>query len=230
VAENTSPSVENFLKAVYALQSGEERVSTNALAETLCITAPSVTDMARRMVEAGLVDYMRYHGVLLTEKGEAIALRVIRRHRLIELYLVTELDYKLHEVHDEAEQLEHAVSDRFVDALSEKLGNPHIDPHGDPIPAPDGTIARRELVALSTLPLKTAAHVSRFVAENAEMLQHILDKGFRLDTRVEVLARDPFEGPITAQVGEDERVIGHNVAAAILVEVISPATDDQAAT
>ncbi|MDX1995067.1 MAG: metal-dependent transcriptional regulator [bacterium] len=220
-------SVEDFLKAVYTLQQtlqgDDERVATNALAEELEITAPSVTDMARRMVEAGYIDYQRYHGVKLTPQGEAVALRVIRRHRLIELYLVTELGYALHEVHDEAENLEHAVSDRFVDAIAARLDNPHIDPHGDPIPAKDGSIPRRHLVALSDLPLKTAATVSRFIAENSEMLQHILGKGFKLDARVEVMSRDPFEGPVTARINDQERIIGHNVAAAILVEVIPEA-------
>lgn len=226
----TTKSVENFLKAVYTLQQTCERVSTNALADALEITAPSVTDMARRMVEAGLVDYKRYHGVILTDQGERIALAVIRRHRLIELYLVSELGYALHEVHDEAEALEHAVSERFVEAVAAKLHHPTIDPHGDPIPAPDGSIARRELVALTELPLKQSATVSRLAAESSDMLQHILDRGFKLEAAVEVLARDPFDGPLTARVDGEERVIGHNVASAILVEVQQTAAPAAAAS
>ena len=107
-------SVENFLKTVFALQQTQERVSTNALADALEITAPSVTDMARRLMDAGAVDYVKYKGVRLTDMGEDIALKMLRRHRLIELYLVQELGYELHEVHEEAEVLEHAVSDQFV--------------------------------------------------------------------------------------------------------------------
>jgi DtxR family transcriptional regulator, Mn-dependent transcriptional regulator len=212
-------SVQNFLKAVYTLQQeSTERVSTNALAELLSVKAPSITDMARRMVEAGLVDYERYKGVRLTESGEHIALKVIRRHRLIELYLVQELSYALHEVHDEAEKLEHAVSDRFIEALANKLGDPLIDPHGDPIPSAEGIIPERHLLPLAELPQHVMAAVSRLTADSPDMLQHILDRGFKLDAHVEVLARDPFEGPITALVDGERRVIGHNVASCIWVE------------
>src|SRR5215216_6312158 len=113
-----SESVENFLKAIFSLQQAEERVSTNTLAEALMISAPSVTDMAQRMVKDGLVDYQKYKGVVLTRAGQEVALKIIRRHRLIELYLVTELGYELAEVHHEAEALEHAVSDQFIEALA----------------------------------------------------------------------------------------------------------------
>jgi DtxR family transcriptional regulator, Mn-dependent transcriptional regulator len=214
-----SKSVEDFLKAVYVLQQSMKRVSTNALADVLKVKAPSVTDMARRMEDAGLVHYEKYHGVLLTDTGTAIALKVIRRHRLIELYLVTELGYELHEVHDEAEDLEHAVSDRFVEALATKLGNPQIDPHGDPIPSAEGVIASRELVSLDRVPLHTPAHVARLQATSTDMLQYMLDRDFRLNEQIEVLERDPFEGPITVQIGGKQRMIGHNVASCILVDV-----------
>lgn len=220
-------SVQDFLKAVYSLQKPKERVSTNALAEALNIKAPSVTDMARRMVEAGLVDYEKYKGVRLTSKGEGIALKVIRRHRLIELYLMEELGYELAEVHREAEKLEHAVSDRFIEAIARKLGDPVFDPHGDPIPAEDGTIVRRDLMALAELPLHTPASVCRFLSNNATMLQHILDRGFQLQTHVEVLMHDPFDGPLTVRVNGEERVIGHQVAAAILVEPDNHSDDPQ---
>ncbi len=213
-----STSVQNFLKTVYSLQQQMERASTNALAEALSIQAPSVTDMAQRLEEANLVDYQKYRGVVLTPEGEQLALQIIRRHRLIELYLVAELGYELSEVHDEAEHLEHAVSDRFIDALAQKLDHPLIDPHGDPIPGADGTITRRELSPLTEWPLHTSAVVSRIKATNPEMLQHILDRNFKLATQVEVLARDPFDGPLTVWLDDTERVIGHNVAACILVE------------
>jgi DtxR family Mn-dependent transcriptional regulator len=212
-----SEAVENFLKAVYALQQSEERVSTNALADSLAISAPSVTDMARRMADAGFVDYEKYRGVRLTQPGEDIALRVIRRHRLIELYLVKELGYELQEVHTEAEALEHAVSDRFIEAIARKLGNPELDPHGDPIPAADGTMIRRDLLPLSMLPLHTSAMVSRIKSDNAEMLQHILDRGFQLEASIEVTNRDPFNGPLTVLVNGQPRVVGYNVAECILV-------------
>jgi DtxR family Mn-dependent transcriptional regulator len=213
-----SESVQNFLKAVYSLQATSERVSTNALAEVLNVAAPSVTDMAQRLVTAELIDYQKYQGVRLTASGEALALKIIRRHRMIELYLVRQLGYALQDVHAEAENLEHAVSDQFIEAIAAKLGNPDIDPHGDPIPHADGTIVRRDLHPLSEWPLHTVASVARIKADNGEMLQHILDRGFKLDAQIEVLSRDPFNGPVTAMVDGEQRVVGHNVADCILVE------------
>jgi len=213
-----SKSVQDFLKAVYALQPQMERVSTNSLAEVLGVQAPSVTDMAQRLVAAGLLDYERYKGVLLTPEGEALALKILRRHRLIELYLVTDLGYAVQDVHAEAENLEHAVSDRFIEAIAVKMGNPEVDPHGDPIPQADGTMVRRDLHPLTEWPLETTAEVSRIKTDNREMLEHILDRGFNLGSRVKVLARDPFEGPVTTLVNGEQRIVGHNVASCILVE------------
>ncbi len=214
-----SESVQNFLKAVYSLQQQvDEWVSTNALADSLKISAPSVTDMAQRLAAAGLLNYKRYGGVRLSDEGEALALKIIRRHRLIELYLVKELGYALQEVHAEAENLEHAVSDRFIEAVARKLGNPDFDPHGDPIPTAEGKVIPRDLHPLSEWPVHTAASVSRFMTDNQDMLQHILDRGFKLDSKVEVIERDPFDGPITTLVDGKKRTVGHNVAACILVE------------
>ncbi|MBE2268797.1 MAG: metal-dependent transcriptional regulator [Anaerolinea sp.] len=214
-----SESVENFLKAVYTLQQGTERVSTNTLRDVLNITAPSVTDMAQRMVTLGYVDYQKYQGVLLTPKGRAIALQVIRRHRLIELYLVRELGYALHEVHEEAEALEHAVSDHFIEALARKLGDPGFDPHGDPIPTAEGVIeSARELVPLSALTVGDLAVVAQFKSSDRDMLQHMLDRGFNLNASIEVTAVDPFEGPISVRIDGTERMVGRQVAECILVQ------------
>jgi DtxR family Mn-dependent transcriptional regulator len=213
-------AVENFLKAVYELEHSMSRVSTNALADTLGIKAPSVTDMARRMVEAGLINYKKYHGVILTEQGRSIALQVLRRHRLIELYLVSELGYDLHEVHDEAENLEHAVSDRFIEALAIKLGNPEIDPHGDPIPTADGSIIDRDLIPLTELPPERPAVVARLIAEDTTMLQYVLDRGLHLNTPLQVIEKEPFEGPLTIEINGTRRIIGHNIAQTILVEML----------
>ncbi|MCU0513131.1 MAG: metal-dependent transcriptional regulator [Anaerolineae bacterium] len=216
-----SRAVEDFLKAVYALQQHlpqHERVSTNALKEMLKISAPSVTDMAQRLLEARLIDYEKYYGVRLTEAGLLIALKIIRRHRLIELYLVKELGYALHEVHDDAESLEHAVSERFITAIAARLHDPAFDPHGDPIPSAEGLIVPRELLPLTEMPLTAPAKVARFIADTPQMLQYMLDKGFALNHPVIVLAREPFEGPLTLRLNEQETVIGYQVAAAILVE------------
>ncbi|MCA0457512.1 MAG: metal-dependent transcriptional regulator [Chloroflexi bacterium] len=213
-----SKSVQDFLKAVYSLQQGGERVSTNALAEGLAVAAPSITDMAQRLVTAGLIDYERYKGVLLTPTGEMVALKMVRRHRLIELYLVNELGYALQDVHDEAEKLEHAVSDKFVEAIAVKLGHPELDPHGEPIPSQDGTIVDREITPLVDWPLNTGAVVSRIKADDPQMLEHILERGFKLQAHVEILSRDPFDGPVMAMVDGKMRIVGHQVAACIMVE------------
>jgi DtxR family Mn-dependent transcriptional regulator len=223
-----SKAVEDFLKAVYVLQQGDERVSTNTLSEALTISAPSVTDMAQRMVKDGLVDYQKYRGVILTAAGVEIALRMLRRHRLIELYLVRELGYALHEVHHEAEALEHAVTDRFVEAIAQKLGDPDVDPHGDPIPTAEGRLTERDLKPLTEWALHTPGHVARLRSESAELLQHILERDFRLGARIEVTGRDPFDGPLTVMVDGSERVIGHTAAESIMIEESSQ--DEQEST
>lgn len=211
-------AVEDFLKAVFSLQQQVERVSTKELADALGRTQPTVTDMAQRLMAAEMLDYQKYHGLRLTEQGQEIALKVVRRHRLIELYLVRELGYALHEVHEEAERLEHAVSDRFIEALAQRLGDPQVDPHGDIIPAADGTMAERDLQPLSELVEHSPAFVSRLRATSSDMLQYMLDRGFELGARVEVLAREPFDGPVTALVNGARHIIGRGVAACIDVE------------
>lgn len=229
VPSQPSESAEDFLKALYSLQlkagamtsTDGARVATNALAQALEVSPSSITDMARRMVEAGMVDYQRYYGMRLTETGYAVALRVIRRHRLIELYLVEQLEYSLHEVHDEAENLEHVVSDRFVEAIARKLGEPTVDPHGDPIPMADGTILHREDMPLSELEIGQQAHVSRYAATDDAMLNYILEHEFTLGAPVELVARDPFEGPLTTRVNGVQQTISHLVGQCIMVTVAS---------
>ncbi len=216
----TSESVENFLKAIYSLQQENERVSTNTLSEHLNITAPSVTDMAKRLNDAGLVDYLKHHGVVLTPDGEKIALHVLRRHRLIELFLVNELGYALPEVHQEAEALEHAVSNRFIEAIAQKLGDPDFDPHGDPIPTAEGIITERDLLPLSEAPVGGSYIVRRLNASNTDMLLHILERGFKLGAQATVLLRDPFYGPIRVSVDNNDAIIGSQVAQFILVEPV----------
>ena len=218
-----SQSVEDFLKAIYTLQRDGDRVSTNALAGMLNITAPAVTDMAQRLVDEGTVDYLKYRGVRLTDDGRQVALKMLRRHRLIELYLVQDLGYQLHEVHDEAEALEHTVSDRFVEAIAVKLGNPQYDPHGDPIPTIEGVLPKRDLQPLSKLALHTPARIRRFIMDNPKMLQHTQERGLMLGKALEVIARDPFEGPITLKIQSGNlMIIGHALASFILVEFLEP--------
>ena len=223
IASGSSQSVEDFLKAIYTLQRDRDRVSTNALADVLNITAPAVTDMAQRLVDEGTVDYLKYRGVRLTDDGEQVALKMLRRHRLIELYLVQDLGYQLHEVHDEAEALEHTVSDRFVEAIAVKLGDPQYDPHGDPIPNIEGVMPERDLQPLSKLALHTPARIRRFMMDNPQMLRYTQERGLMIGKALEVTARDPFEGPITLKVQPGHSIIiGHTLASFILVEFFDP--------
>ena len=223
IAAGPSQSVEDFLKAIYRLQRDRDRVSTNALAEALNITAPAVTDMAQRLVEDGTVDYRKYRGVRLTDKGERVALMMLRRHRLIEAYLVRDLGYQLHEVHDEAEALEHTVSDRFIEAISRKLGHPNFDPHGDPIPSLEGVMPERDLLPLSNLALNTPARIRRFIMDDPQMLQDTQRRGLIMGETLRVISRDPFEGPITVEMPAcPPMIIGHKMASCILVEFFDP--------
>lgn len=214
----TSRSVQDFLKGVYALQERMERVSTNAMAALLSISAPSVTDMAQRLLAAGLVNYEKYHGISLTEAGAQEALRIIRRHRLIEMYLVNHLGYALNEVHDEAERMEHAVSDRFMEALANKLDNPVCDPYGEVIPASDGTILRRDLSPLVTLPIGEKATIARLSSDDPHILEHLLSKGFAVGTQIKTVSIDPFNGPLMVLIDGKPVIVGYAVATAVSVE------------
>lgn len=202
------------------MQRETDRVSTSALADALNISAPAVTDMAQRLVEEGTVDYVKYRGVRLTQQGERVALKMLRRHRLIESYLVQDLGYALHEVHDEAEALEHTVSDRFVEAISRKLDNPLYDPHGDPIPDLEGVMPVRDLQPLSDLPLNTPARIRRLTMEDPAMLRNTQERGLEIGKTLEVVERDQFDGPIVVILQpRNMQTIGFKMASSILVEI-----------
>jgi DtxR family Mn-dependent transcriptional regulator len=237
VQELRTEAVENFLKAVYVLQQQVDPVPTNLLAQMLNIKAPSVTDMVKRLSgfeeekdkkrdkkEAGLatplLEYEPYHGVRLTPMGEKIALEVIRHHRLIELYLSEALGYSWDEVHEEADKLEHVISERFEERIAAALGNPQIDPHGDPIPALDGSIAARELVLLSDLGLDRQGTVSRIIDQAPEVLRYLSDLGLTPGARVKLTARAPLNDTVSVRVDDEEgtpHTISTQVARKVLV-------------
>lgn len=214
-----SRAVEDFLKAIYILQQQNERVSTNALSEELNITAPSVTNMAHRLHAEGLVDYRKYYGLRLTEIGLSIAVHTVRRHRLIELYLVQELGYTLIDVHLEAENLEHAVSDQFVEAINHKLNYPTFDPHGDPIPQEDGSISHRNLIPLVQLEVGQSGIIQRLKTQNPAMLEYTLSRGLELNTWLQLISLDPFDGPVTLALKDKQIMIAHQVAQYIYIEL-----------
>ncbi|HET7042875.1 MAG TPA: metal-dependent transcriptional regulator [Gemmatimonadales bacterium] len=210
-----STSVEDYLKTIYHLTEGGEVASTNAIAQRLRLAAPSVTGMVKRLAEQGLVRHEPYRGAELTTSGRRAALRTVRRHRILEAYLVAFLGYDWAHVHDEAERLEHAVSDELVERMAHALGNPGVDPHGDPIPAPDGTIAEVVYTPLTDL-REGPATIRRVQVEDAELLRYLASVGLVPGADLVVVAHAPFAGPVTVQIGAHRQVVGRELAELLL--------------
>jgi DtxR family Mn-dependent transcriptional regulator len=204
----TSPTpypmaVEDYVKVVYAHTEWQsDPISTSVLAARLGLAASSVTEMVKKLVAQGLVHHVPYGAVTLTADGTALALRMIRRHRLIETWLVQHFDYSWDEVHDEAEVLEHALSDRLLDKIDDQLGRPTRDPHGDPIPARDGTVNRPSAVLLGETSPGETVRVVRISDRDPLLLRHLDAKGVALDTSLTVVAADPFSVALDGSAGE----------------------------
>jgi DtxR family Mn-dependent transcriptional regulator len=216
LAEPLTRSVEDYLKAIYRLSRGAEPASTSDIAELLGLSAPSVSGMVRRLSEQSLLEHVPYRGVVLTAAGRRIALRMVRRHRLIEAYLVEFLGYSWDTVHDEAERLEHAVSDALIERMAVALGNPRFDPHGDPIPATDGSIDELVYTPLTEVPPGEPVEIRRVDTSQAERLRFLEQSGLKPGIRVTVLQRQPFRGPLTLRIDSAEQVIGHELAQQVL--------------
>lgn len=213
--EQLSTSVEDYLKTIYHLTEGGEVASTNAIAQRLGLAAPSVTGMVKRLAEQGLVRHAPYRGAELTTTGRRAALRTVRRHRILEAYLVGFLGYDWGNVHDEAEKLEHAVSDELIERMAQALGNPGVDPHGDPIPAPDGTIAEFVYTPLTELP-EGPATIRRVQVEDADRLRYLAAVGLVPGADVVVVAHAPFAGPVTVRIGAHVQVVGRELGDLVL--------------
>jgi DtxR family transcriptional regulator, Mn-dependent transcriptional regulator len=219
-----SRSIEDYIKAIYELRGTDERVSSTALAGKLGVTPASVTGMIKRIAaeRPDVVDYAPHHGVLLTAAGEAIALHIVRRHRLVELFLTTVLGYSWDEVHEEAERLEHVISDRMEERMARYLGHPAVDPHGDPIPTSEGTVAKPGHRALSTVGPGEPGVIRRVASSDDKLLLYLGDLGLVLGARVTVVEKAPFAGPVHLELdtphGAVARVIGSGVAERIFVD------------
>jgi DtxR family Mn-dependent transcriptional regulator len=216
---NFSAAVEDYAKAIYALeQRAGGAVSTNALAERLEVTAASASGMVRRLCELGLVTHEPYRGVQLTSEGVQVALEVLRHHRLLELYLATSLGVPWDRVHDEAEVLEHVLSEELEELIAAKLGNPTRDPHGDPIPTADLVIEEQPTERLADQEPGTAGRFVRVSDADPEMLRYLADRGIAPGDTFEVVDRQPFDGPVFVRFGDTVHVLGGTLAAAMRVE------------
>jgi DtxR family Mn-dependent transcriptional regulator len=199
-------AVEDYLKAIYKLQRSGSPATTNAIAESLGIRAASVTAMFQQLSEQGMAEYTPYRGASLTEKGTEAALRVIRRHRLIELYLHQHLDVPWDRVHDEAERLEHAISPYLEERIDASLGRPHVDPHGAPIPTSTGAIEERDLIPLADLPLDTPSVIRHIPDDDPDLLRRAAALGIVPGASVTVVGHD-LDGDLAVLVepqGEDQ--------------------------
>ena len=217
--ENSS-TVEDYAKAIYALeQRGAGAVTTNALAERLGVTAASASGMVKKLDALGLVRHEPYRGVELTDKGSKLALEVLRHHRLLELYLAETLGVPWDRVHDEAEVLEHALSEELEDLIAAKLGDPTHDPHGDPIPSRDGRVEEVSTEPLDGLRPGDAGTFVRISDSDPEMLRYLSERGIYPGDRFEVVDKQPFDGPVFARFADAVHVLGGTLARAMRVEV-----------
>jgi DtxR family Mn-dependent transcriptional regulator len=215
-----SPAVEDYAKAIYALERRDgEAVSTNALADRLGVTAASASGMVKRLGELGLVEHQPYRGVSLTEDGRRVALEVMRHHRLLELYLVETLGVPWDRVHQEAEVLEHVLSEELEELIAAKLGDPTHDPHGDPIPTRELTIEEGSTQSLQSLQPGTRGTFARVSDSDPEMLRFLAELGVAPGATLEVVDKQPFDGPLFVRFGEHVHVLGGALARAMRVEV-----------
>ena len=217
-----SSTVENYLKAIYVgethLVGGQKLVPMGQLASSLGIAPGTATPMVKALAESGLVTYEPYNGVRLTNAGEKLAARVLRRHRLIELFLVQVMGMNWDEVHEDAEQMEHVVSDRLIERMDEMLGRPEFDPHGDPIPNAEGQLAQRTLETLLTCPLHTPVTVARVTDQDAAFLRFIESHHLKPGQTIEVEARDEVSDSVRLKGKNNELMtIGARAASKLLV-------------
>jgi DtxR family transcriptional regulator, Mn-dependent transcriptional regulator len=204
-----SSVVQDYAKAIYSLESrGDEPVGNNQLAERLGVPAGTASAMVKRLDELRLAEHTPYHGVRLTAAGRRVALRTLRRHRLLELFLTETLDLPWDRVHQEAELLEHSLSDELEAAIAERLGDPTHDPHGDPIPTRDGRVDEQVTRPLAELVPGDRGRFVRVSDSDPAMLRYLAGRGIAPGDEFEVLGKEPFEGPLTVRFGGDTHVLG----------------------
>jgi DtxR family Mn-dependent transcriptional regulator len=213
-------SEENYLKTIYHLTIiSDSEISTNAIAEKMETKASSVTDMLKKLAEKDLVNYKKYQGVSLTEKGKLSAKMIVRKHRLWEVFLVEKLDFSWDEVHDIAEQLEHIKSEKLINKLDDFLGNPTEDPHGDPIPDVNGRIIKIEKQLLSELHEKQIGICVGVKDTSSEFLKYLDKQGIALGSKIEIIAKESFDLSLKIKVDDKELTISNKIASNLFVKL-----------
>jgi DtxR family Mn-dependent transcriptional regulator len=209
-----SLTIENYVKAIYQISTGQDNrpATTGQLAESLDVSPSTVTSMLKTLSESGLASYVKYGGAELTDAGKALALRVLRRHRLIELFLSQTLKLTWDEVHDEAENMEHAVSDLLIDRIDAFLNYPAHDPHGDPIPRADGTVAALQTVPLAELRDGDAFRIERVLDQTPDFLRYLAETGLNLGALGKVESNRPEAGVVTLRMEHATSTLSVNVA------------------
>ena len=219
-----SSTVENYLKAIYqgqsALPGGARLVPMGQVAAALGVTPGTATTMVKALAESGLAEYEPYSGVRLAPAGEKLAGLVLRRHRLVELFLVQVMGMSWAEVHDEAEQLEHVVSERLIERIDDMLGHPTHDPHGDPIPTPEGAITSKHLDSLLTCPVGAPLRVTRIADQDPAFLRFIESNNLKPGQQIEVESRDTAADSVRLRRNDHRLTIGTGAASKLLVEVV----------
>jgi DtxR family Mn-dependent transcriptional regulator len=212
-------AVEDYVKTIYKIARRRDKVTPTMVAEQLEVSPAAVTKMVRRLQDLKLVAYGRGRGLQLSRAGEKIALEVIRHHRLLELYLTEALGYSWDEVHDEAEKLEHVISERFEERIEKLLGYPTHDPHGAPIPTRDGRIEEGDVTVLSRLEPGEKGRICRVSDHDKAMLGFLGELGMYPGTSVEVVKRDPFGGPLRVRIAGRDEAIGSQLADNVFIEL-----------
>lgn len=212
-----SQSMEDYLKVIYEILEKEDRASTSAIAERMGLSSASVTSMIKRLADMKLVSHEPYQGVRLTKVGHRTAVEIVRHHRLIELYLAEALGVPWDRVHDEAEKLEHVISEDLEDRIAAALGQPTVDPHGSPIPTRDGSIARIEAVSFSKVAPGETVSVIEVDDRNPELLRYLGDLRLYPGAEIEVVRVEPYGGPYVIRCDEREIILGRAAADAIRV-------------
>lgn len=218
------PRISDCLKVMYDMQERGQKVTTSAVRERLGVSDATVTMLFKDFAEAGWVQHTPYRGARLTELGEQKAKEVIRHHRLLELYLARQLGYSWDRVHEEADKLEHVISEEFEDKIDALLGSPTVDPHGDPIPGKDGRILLRKGSALTQLRNGQSGVILRINDQDPEKLRYLGELGLYPETRVEVVKRAPFGGPLSIRVGDGEQQVEYTLGEQLAeqIEVTAP--------